>query len=719
MLSAAIVIAYGCSSPTKPKDSDTNTTGGQTVVIRNVDANGGTLASEDIVITIPQGALNESKELSIAECDDISPVVNQVTGTYSLSGVPRDFSRNIDVKIKYNGELSENNFMVIRWDTATIADDSTYSVHEIVEAEAENGFLAASIPASLNFSSAAKRAVDLSQVTINVFGISNYIGIQNGGRFRLIFPAENLLFAKGLSDALDEAYDDILSYGFQYNHQASGKAELRNILVSPNIFDDDVSYYDPITAIVPDTSANLPPQLIYKDKTLSSLFDSNDRLAAHTAFFRLAQRLYKTNYDDGFLNYSAEGWLRKRFSTVQPYTPPGFTKAPLTVLKGIIPNLYDVSSQEYGDAVSPFIQYLHNRIDMQKNLGVIYDNLLKGKYYTETISELLGEDERAWWPDFLKEFITGSIYDIDASTIVTDTNTAGVFAASSADTLKTFTEDYSPFQARLYKISVTGELAGQLDYIRLTMTCDDVDDSYLKAMAFGMKNGRLAFIGSDTDIGVSDIDNYSDTGILYVLAVNCAVLSPVYTSIRDASLTVEAVKKPLPVQSEQNTLSFSASVFGTFLSSKTNFDDEIVQYDLSPLADPWITEGILDGRTFTGNTSVTENGTTKDISVIVTFNESFDRIESFTFSGNFTSASSSTYSESMSVTGGDIPFSSTYLGWRIFTLRGKDACGGITGMEYQSESSRTVLDTVITTTRKMQSFECSDKSKIEIQIKPK
>ncbi|MBN1292031.1 MAG: hypothetical protein JXB48_09360 [Candidatus Latescibacteria bacterium] len=719
MVIAAIIIAAGCSSPTDSDDNNDNGTDETALATHQVDSYGGTLEADEIQVNIPAGAFSQAAVLSITENKNVAPVDNQVTKQYTISGIPRDFSKDLQIKIKYSGELSETSLMIISWETTNAANDSSYTLYEIVEAEDEDGFLTAAIPASLNFDMVSKRAVDLSNVIIKVFGVSRYIIIYNGNRFHLIFPAEYLLFAQSLSDALDEAYNDILSYGFQYKLATSKKAELRNIVVGAKIIDEEDLPYMPIAPILQDAKDSVPPQIIYRGNALSYIFDSEDRFDIHTAFFRLVQKHYGiTQYNSFFFNYAAEGWLRKRFSKVQPYIPAGYTKAPYTILKGITPDLSVLGREEYGEAVSPFFEYLDRRTDMNKNLSVLYQNVHNGKYFIDAVTDLIGEDERSWWPDFLAEFLTGNIYELDTSGIIADTNLAGTFTATQSDTTRTFSQDYtSPFQARLYRVSISENLKEELDYVRFSMAADDVDDAYLKVMVFGKKNGKLVVIGCETDLGVSDIDYHTDDNTFYALAINCAAIMPYYDSARNVSLTVDAVNKDVPVMGDLNTLSFSTSVYGTFLYKKTNFEDTIQQYDLAPLADPWIVDGTLDGTTFTASTTMSD--ASKTIMVTVAFDETFERITSYSFTGTFSSDSGESYTETMSVAGGDIPYTTTYLGWRIYKLNGTDVCNAISSFDYHSESERTVLDTVSRTSRDMQSFTCGEKSKIEIQIKTK
>lgn len=705
------VIACGCSGSDKSDDK-----GGETVLASgNLDASGGTLEADDFAVTVPEGAFSGSAEMSILENEGASSDEGLVTDYYSITGVPESFSKDITVKIKYKSNPSEDPMVGIKMEKTAEDGSATYQF-DFVEAVPEDGYLTATIPATLEAEATLKRASGGSSMKISVIGLGNFFLIEDGTR-TLSFHSDYLLFGQSLNTALEEIYNDIESYGFDYDLAVPTNEVIRNITAAQDIHGFAAPSGRPIeTYLNPFSSTH---QLFFDMYEFSPVFDSDDSLATHTAFFRLVQKLYRvTQSASAFFNYAAEAWLRKNFSKATSYEPPGYKKDPLKVLKGIKANPSGSEENEYGDAVLPFMEYLDSKYDMKKNLSVLYGKVFGGKTFIDAISDVAGQDETNWWPDFLKEFLTGTVHDISASTVVADSNISGTFSATNSDTKKTFVEDdTAAFQARIYKIIISDSLEENLDYVRFTITSDDVDDSYLKVIIFGMKNGALNYIGTNTDQGVSEIDGFTDDNTLYAVTVNCAAIMPDLDNVRDIALEVEAVKKDDSTVGDLNKISFSSSVYGTFLYKKTNFADKTQTYDLVPFASPWIIEGSLSGTTFTGSGSLSEGGTSKTINITVSFNDSFDMITSYNFSGTYENPDSNSYKEVMSVSGGNVPYKATSSGWLIFKLDGTDACGGISNYSYHSETSQTVLDTLSETSKDMESFDCSEDSKVEIQVK--
>lgn len=711
---AAAIFAIGCSG----SGSDHKEDGGVILSTQKIDASGGVLETDDISVTIPEGAFSEMTEISLSKNSDVSPVAGQISENYILSGVPENFSRDIQVKMKWTEAVEEDLYMIVGQDTFSEDGSSSFMLYDMYEAEVADGFLTATIYAMEQTTRVSRKTVTGNTTDLHFVVVDKQVVYIDGNRY-FIFHSDYLLFAKSLSQAFDDAVNDIQSYGFEEKLAGDTKnAVINHIVFGPDIKGITEETHRPIEPLLLVNSDE--QELLYSVDFPDYIFDDSHRLATHTGFFRLVEKLYNADTRvNAFFNAAAEGWLRKAFSAVQPYVPPGYTSAPLTVLQGIRPDLSTLDHAAYGDAVSPFFDFMDDRYDMKKNLVVIYNNVFSGDDFIDAVSHAVGADEKVWWPEFLKAFVSGQVTDLAASTIVAGGNISGSFSADSDNLKKTFTEDETaPFETRLYKVTVDDTLEKDLDYLRFTMSNVDVDDSYLKVIVFGMKNGALNFIGCDTDIGVGDIDAYTEENTLYVFAVNCAAILPdLQVPIRDVSLTVEAVKKDAQAVEQTSRLSFKASVYGTILYTKTNFEDEMKYYDVSSYVEPWLVDGTLKGKTFTGQQTVSDNGVTQIVDVTVAFDDNFEHITSFTFSGSYSDASSTSFTETISVAGGKIPYVSTSSGWRIFKLEADAVCGEISSFSYQSESSKNVSGFESKTTRTLQDYTCSDDSKIIIQIK--
>ena len=725
LLPAILIVLLSCSSPTGNKDKGGDTPGGDILISGTIDSGGGTLTADDIVISIPAGALQAETTVTISEDTVPSENADVVTGAYTLTGIPSDIDGEIEVRLKYSGALTQTSFIVTSQPMMNAENDSLIMACDVIEAVDDGGFLKAVIPVSSlrDVPKAVALNADFEMINLSVFGITNHVRITKGSRFLLVFPYENLFFAQGVGDALDEAYDLGVSWGLQYSFPGESSAAIDSVVVGTVIrmFNDDFKGNPrPIQPLLFSDTGKHSPQIGYLKSAVSPIFDSNNRLDAMSSFFEMVLMHYKAvRWHNDFFPYAILGWLRKEVSTVQPYSPPGFTKAPLTVLGGIQAIQYR-DLDDTGDALSAYVEYLDKKYDLLTGNGLasLLTNIHGGDSYAEALEKLTGAGENIWWPDFVKEFLTGEldpVYDVSATTVIADKNIAGSFTATEADSIETFAEEYHGLQSRLYRIQVSDSVEETLDYLRFSVGSSDIASDYISVMVFGLKDGKLRYIDRSADFGVGEIDEYTDNNTFYALVMNNAIMEYFWDS-RAIEFTVEAVKKETPLIGDLNTLSFSVSVFGEYLYKKTNFPDEIKEYDLPDTVD-WIVTGALDGTRFTGNASTTEGDVTHSMSAWVDFDETFQNITYFSFSGSHEDTSGDKWRISMSATGGDIPYSSTYVGWRIYKLQGTGVCNAVRTMNYYSTSERTVLGTTIYSSTEMQSFTCSDDSFIRIELK--
>lgn len=726
-LPVILMVVLSCSSPTGHKDTgdDSGSGGGDVVASGTIDSGGGTLTADDIVVTIPSGALPDETSLTIRKEAVQSDDQNIVTPTYTLEGLPSNCAGDIEVRLKYSGALAQSSFIVLSKPAESAVNDSMITVCDVIDAVDVDGFLTAVIPAA-TLQKAAKTAAPYADFEIfGLLGLTNYIRILKGSRFSLVFPYEYLFFAQGVGDALDEAYNTGLDWGFEYDLPDAAGSTVDSVIVDTifrEIPDEDVeeSSTRPILPVLLAKSEGRHPRIGYLKSAVSHIFDSEDRLDAISAFFELVFIHYgATTGQDDYFNYAVLRWIRSKLSTVQPYTPPGFTNAPLTVLKGER-FVWEEDIADTGDAASVFIEYLDRNHDLTSGGGLasIYANIHGGDRFTEAVSKYAGDGENVWWPEFIRELLTDGLapaYPVSASTVTATGNIAGSFTATESDTVETFIENYGSLESRLYRIQVSDAVEEQLDYVRFSVASSAIDNDYISVMVFGLKDGELRYIDHRADLGVSDIDEYTDDNTFYALVMNNAVLPQIWDT-REIEFAVEAAGKETPLIGDPNTLSFSVSVYGEYTYKKTNFPDETKEYDLPDTID-WIVNGALDGQTFTGNSSVTEGDVTQSMSVTVDFDETFSQITSFNFSGSHVDASGDRWSIAMSASGGGIPYSSTYVGWRIYRLEGTDVCGAVGSMDYYSDSERNVLGTTIYSSTEMQGFTCSEDSFITIELK--
>jgi len=706
-----------CSSPTDSKDDDSDNTDGNSFAEQVIGSDGGTVETETLSLSVPPGAFSSSNEITVEKKTGSVISENSVSDQYTVSGIPADFSQQIQIKIRHTGELKNTTLVTVGQEVTNPFFGTATMAYTYLSAREESGMLVTSISPISGITGTSKMSssqVGDDLLTFYIEAITDMETVGEGSHFTIVLPNEYLLLANSLKDVLEETYTMFLDYGFSYNTPNSLFVPLDSILVERGRKTADFD----ILALDFPKGWNKPATLRFENKYIPYVLDSDVRVDTIAAFFMLIQQHnHAWAKANRWFNSAVLGWVKRRFNTVQDYLPRAYEENPFYVFDGIDPGtgLIDADEVRKGESAAVFIEYIdkhYNILQGDRILKHIHDEFRDNVPFVDAVSKLIQREEEIWWPDFLKEFMTGSLFPIDASDIIDDTRLSGSFTATASDTAASFAEDYGSFQSRLYRIGVDSSLSDDLDYIRFTATSSDVDDKYLSVMVFGIKNGKLSYIDHRTDLGVGDIENYTDNGSLYALVINSAAVAP-YTSKATADFTVEAVKKA-PAPQSYDKVSFKLKVHGQLLKKKTNLDDEEIEGDVDPIVQPWIADGSLNGTMYTASVNTTANNMTTVIQITAVFNDSFDMITSYTMSG---SSSTDDYTITMTASGTNVPYSGDLTGWKIFRLSGSDVCSSVTDMTYTSFSKQTVMGQDIVTETELLDFFCNDDSVLIIQFK--
>jgi hypothetical protein len=174
----------------------------------------------------------------------------------------------------------------------------------------------------------------------------------------------------------------------------------------------------------------------------------------------------------------------------------------------------------------------------------ILAEMRKGVSSVEALENATGEDSPAWWPAFMKEYISGNVYGVSPATILQNVRETRSIR-STADSLLTFTGDYPGLSAKLYRIDL--EYADIDSASTLTFS---VGKTSSEILLYTVRNGILEFLGKGTDITVTHIRDLTRSGYDLAAAVTCSDHTEDFAHTSSISLqismrTPQIVKPPV------------------------------------------------------------------------------------------------------------------------------------------------------------------------------
>ncbi len=537
-----LVLMVGCS---KKKSTTPEEVGDYTLqASETIGSEGGDLTVDDFSLTVPPGSFASDVELKLYASSEDRPFGdNGVSRTFRLEGFPDEYSQPLEVRIKYEGTLSEESFITIGEEVFISSTDSVKTTYDLFAATDSSDYLICALPVPEESPTLGKNLNTSAKVSsgggfLSFLGITSYSRYTSGGgHFQIRYPAGSVLPSDmtALGQYLEEAYTKFQNMGFSYGDRTSWPVEV----VVKDLGPEAYGYHCP--SILGDNHAYLK---FNKDK-LSEL--SEIRVTAGHEFFHLVQYLYdsRNRYSKAkfepthqWLNEACAVWSEEKFSDQSNYVSPvraGHEMAPFNGMQAGA----QTEASYHGYGMSVFIKYLVKEYG-EGILVSIYQNIGKGYHPVQAINASIGHQLVLRWESFLREYVLGNIYNVDPS--IFTSNRSGLFRIQSdSDTLETFTASYPDLSAKLFMI--------RLDYpdIDESAVIDfKVDKSLSNITVFKFKFGSpteyLAYSATGS-VTIPDVKALTDEDWhLFVMVTNLDFTEP-YTNSKDISLEVKVTPK--------------------------------------------------------------------------------------------------------------------------------------------------------------------------------
>jgi hypothetical protein len=501
-----------------------------------IGSEGGQLQSENFELIVPSGAFTDTVDLQLFVLSADQPYgANSASQAFRLTGLPEVFSKELEIRIKYQGTLANESFIAVGEEVELISLEDPFVSYRLYEATESEGFLIASISptatqsaSSLPLARSATNGVDKGHSIIGVTSFATH----TGEYFKIRYPIYLANYVDDVLNSLNSARSVLCSQGFDCS-----------VLEKP--MEVQVTAQAAVPCIICDYDQILIKESAMSQAGLSEIITYSPPTIFSALYYKHNPSWIVANKQNRWIFLGAFLWAQELLSSSLEYVPPQFEGAEMNLFQGLMPGA-GMSAAEHGKGAAPLIKYLYSRqFDV---LGDFLKGIAENKPALH-ISELLRvvDGEVAdWLPEFYKQYVGGNIYGVQASKFIE--NAHGLWAPTAQDTQKTFSDIFQDLSARLYSIDLGSQQFAQNTSLHFEVSSDEVSVDDITIIVFSYDGDKLHYIGDGTDFWIADIDQLAsaDEDLLAVV-VNTAYDEEMEYSAStriDLSLSMETAALP-------------------------------------------------------------------------------------------------------------------------------------------------------------------------------
>ncbi len=694
------ILYAGCSSD---GPTGTDEPRNDPIATATIGPEGGTMATDDFILDVPAGAFDSSNELNLyVEAEQLPYSDNAVSGLFRLDGIPNIFAEPLRMALRYEGTLSETSYGAIGQELFIRTLGDTATAYVLFEAADSSGFLvfelsmppeARSAPGLL--AGAAFLPEELKATALT--DLHNHTS--TAGHFKVIAP-KNKATKEQMEDVADRfegAYDTYGNNGFDYGNRGHWPIE---VFMAPL----QGSYGSYAVSL-------LAKGFGYVMLSTGLLNDPNElSITVGHEFLHLIQDLYDPrSWPTKMVDFGPKYWLDEATATYSEeffsnnpatYVPVTFTGYRSEPFKGI--HKQGSGAGDHGYGMAALIKYLTGKFQSSTVLNY-YTDISNDKHPVETIiSRSNGSTD--WLGDFLREYVRGNVYGVDAGYFNSDVHPNLVFKIDAADdTLKKWFDYYPQMGGQLHRVEL--EYPGIAADQDISFTLRGPYDEKTEVSILKYKGtGSMELIDySTTGVVVDDISGLTAGGYdLYALVTNRNTAPP-YNASTGIGLNIRLqggfnpagcaiILRNIDASFETRHLSDSTSVssgtHGTGFPKEQGATVEFTGTTLTQLHDHVGT----DGNHYVG-------------SMVVTFDAAFNNVATFSATATI---SKDDWTMTSTLSGQNIPLETDGYA-KVFKVTGTPTCGRITGMTWTDSTS-------IHTVTLLPGWTCNDESEIEVWL---
>ncbi len=599
---------------TYPEDSD------KTLLASTIlGPGGGTLSTDEFILTIPQGAFSSDVELTLYESPrSLTYHKNANTTIFALAGLPDDFALPLRLCIKVTGNLSDEHF-IAKGEEVFIPDLMDYEyLPFFYETSDSAGFLVTTLPAG-DSGSGASITRSLSKTSKGKSLLKKFYGafgnaVHKTKYFTIVYPDKNNY--KSLIPEIGKYFDDAVKSGFGIDlkfdaNQLSilGTKALQIFIIENNISNLDYCLITLPYTVKLLTAANLPQHwyrcALYLNE---NAFVEGENIIRQKTGILVLGILQWMRFNDqskwSWMNYTYELWLAERMGV----TSIGYDPFSLSSLG----KMYDLEKQPFlgleagshppsGQYTNPYLRIAikkrhgHGMVSFLKLLENVTDlNVVKGIWAnlnSQNVVDIIMNvfqnaqiPENQWWPGYFKKYLEGNFYNISTLTLLKTIKNENIFFINEAsDMVKDFDRTYPDFSAELFRVDLN---YNQIDSLVFTLGPSTLNLDYQTFYVYGLKNNTLHYFShggqseQNIKLTITDIPTLMQSGYtsLVALVVNSANESP-YTGSVNIEFEVSQPKVKRQCWITFDNFTYDGTLVDPYGTSSTSGPLEYTMYE--------------------------------------------------------------------------------------------------------------------------------------------
>ena len=459
---AFLITAISCSKDDdQPGDQDGPS------VTETIDATGGMIEFNDIVVDIPAGAFDGPQQIKVIERTESSDAFDEIVSkTYRLDGLPPTIHEDIQLTLNFVDVEGEEK-VVLEYDIWKKGLSEQGLGHTILPSVISNNTISATIP-SFN-------ALDrIQEDQINTRNESHWFNISvlalysetlsDNKHFLVKYPTAYIEESEKLAGYLEEAYDKFDEMGFDYTRRTEWPVE---IIVKK------LANADRFGAFVGSVFGVDAPNIEFNVDKIDN--EEDLRVTAGHEFFHLVQDWYdprstwakckdEGRFGDGapqlWLDEAMSVWSEKFFTTKTRFAPALFVENFPDILKGGNQAFgTKAQKQNYGYGLAPLIEFIHRNYGGDETLVGIYEEFEKSKKSMSALNKVFLSSIGGNWPNFLEDLMQFELFPYQEGSqyspegILTSlSGSNGFFTVSQPTASQTFNFNLPDLSAKAFKV---------------------------------------------------------------------------------------------------------------------------------------------------------------------------------------------------------------------------------------------------------------------------
>ena len=491
---------------------------------------GGDLQSSDFSLTVPADAFSVDAELSLMATETTGFSLEQTTDAFHLVGIPDHWTAPLTLKIRYSGDLSEGNLLVVGFPHEVEETGLQQYRYQYLTATEEEGFLVAELPVFP--ASPHKNTLDAA---VRLFGLT-------GMRLRQVPDSSDPLFSihyfTQFDNVMDEIADDFLhahtfweNFGFTLNH--AGQADQNLYPIEVQLRSAESWELEPDTggtAYIRKSVGVFTPapgyyfsdgrfELFHHACTPANLPWLREIIGSYYFNFAHYQASPFVDMGNDWLRTAVRAWSEEIFTSTTPHTPAMFLHHQTPLLKGIDQrsDFHDIS---YGHSFSALIKYLAGRYG-PGFLPITYNAIRLQTPGLDALTDALPDEPSVWWPDFTRDFISGELYSVDPDSIINLTDETWVVDEPGNQSLE-LPLTFPDLSVRILRIYLANESFSPDASIQFQVSSDETDEDNLEVQLYSMQDGEINFLARSTDVTITELNDLQSNGYDLLAVVTCA-----------------------------------------------------------------------------------------------------------------------------------------------------------------------------------------------------